>query len=100
MLALLDALKNAMRDFAAREEKLNADFRARSTVETRAFDIAKEKQATAAGETMAKTEADFQAAKEKAQAQFEQRKARLNRAHLTARKRVLDDISQREADIK
>jgi DNA segregation ATPase FtsK/SpoIIIE, S-DNA-T family len=100
MVALLETLKNAMRDFAAREEKLNADFRARSTVETRAFDIAKEKQATAAGETMTKTEADFQAAKEKAQAQFEQRKARLNRAHITARKRVLDEISQREADIK
>jgi hypothetical protein len=41
MVALLETLKNAMRDFAAREEKLNADFRARFGVETRAFDIAK-----------------------------------------------------------
>lgn len=100
MVALLDALKNAMRDFAAREEKLNADFRARSLVETRAFDAAKEKQRNAAADAIAKEEADFQRAKEQAGAHFERRKARLNKAHIAARKRVLDDIAQQEADIK
>lgn len=100
MVALLDALKNAMRDFASREEKLNADFRARSTVETRAFDAAREKQSTAAAETISKTEADFLRAKERAGARFDQRKSRLNQAHISARKRVLDAIAQQEADIK
>jgi S-DNA-T family DNA segregation ATPase FtsK/SpoIIIE len=100
MVALLETLKNAMRDFAAREEKLNADFRARSAVETRAFDIAKDKQATAAAETLAKAEAEFGAAKERGTAQFEQRKAKLNQAHITVRKRVMDQITQQEADIK
>jgi hypothetical protein len=74
MLALLETLKNAMRDFAAREEKMNADFRARSAVETRAFDIAKEQQTASATETIAKAEGDFDAASERAKTQFEQRK--------------------------
>ncbi|HEX4263055.1 MAG TPA: FtsK/SpoIIIE domain-containing protein [Verrucomicrobiae bacterium] len=100
MLALLDTLKNAMRDFAARDDKLNADFRARSGVETRAFNIAKEKQTTDAAEIIAKAEADFQTAKENARTRFEQRKAKLNQAHIRLRKHVLDQISQQEADIK
>ncbi len=100
MLALLETLKSAMRDFAAREEKMNADFRARSTVETRAFDVAKEKQTSAATETIAKAESDFAAAKERAGSQFEQRKVKLNQAHITVRKGVMDAITQQEADIK
>ena len=100
MVALLETLRNAMRDFAAREEKLNADFRARSGVETRAFEIEKDKQSTASQETLAKAEAEFQAAKEGVQARFEARKTKINQAHINARKRVLDAISQQEADIK
>jgi DNA segregation ATPase FtsK/SpoIIIE, S-DNA-T family len=100
MLALLETLKVAMRDFAAREEKLNADFRARSSVETRAFDIARDKQTTEAAETIAKAEGEFHEAKEKAEAHFDHRQARLNQAHISARKRVLDAITQSEADIK
>src|SRR5690349_19195920 len=100
MIALLEALRSAMRDFAMREEKLNTDFRTRSSVEIRAFEIAKEKQTTTAAETLGKAEADFQAAKESAKTKFELRKARLNDAHIRARKRVLDEISKSEADIK
>jgi hypothetical protein len=100
MVALLETLRGAMRDFAAREEKLNADFRARSSMETRAFDIAKEKQATAATEMLAKGEAEFREANERAKARFERRKAKINQAHIIVRKRVLDEISQQEADIK
>jgi hypothetical protein len=85
MLALLDTLKGAMRDFAAREEKLNSDFRSRSGVETRAFDAAKEKQAADAAESVGKAEVEFRAARENAKTRFEQRKARLNQAHSAAR---------------
>src|SRR3954467_14136391 len=100
MLALLETLKSAMRDFDGREEKMNADFRARSAVETRAFDTAKEKQTAVATETIAKAEANFEAATERTKSQFETRKATLNQAHINVRKRVLDQISQQEADIK
>ena len=100
MVALLETLKNALRDFAAREEKLNADFRTRSAVETRAFDTAKGAQSATAAETIAKATADFDATSSRLNTGFEQRKARLNQAHINARKRVLDAITQQEADIK
>src|SRR5579871_5037000 len=100
MLAQLETLRNAMRDFAVREEKLNSDLRTRSTIETRAFDAAREKQKTDAAEAMAKAEADFKAAKETRNARFEKRKSRLNDAHNKARKRVLDEVNKYEADIK
>ena len=100
MVALLETLKNAMRDFAAREEKLNSDFRARSAVETRAFDTAKAKRLADLEEESGKVEANYNAAKDQATARFDQRKTRLNHAHIAARKRVLDAISQQEADIK
>ena len=45
MLALLDALKNAIRDFAAREEKLNGDLRAQSAAAARLSDEAAVKRA-------------------------------------------------------
>ncbi len=100
MVALLDALKSAMGDFAAREEKLNTDFRSRSIVETRAFGIEKEKQAMDAAETLAKVEAEFQSSKQQLHARYERRKVRLSKAHINARKIVLDGISKTESDIK
>src|SRR5947208_9046751 len=100
MVAWLDALKNALRDFAAREDKLNSDFRTRSAVETRAFDAAKDKQTTAAAETIAQAIAGFDAASEKTTARFERRKEVLNQAHINARRCVMDAITQQEADIK
>lgn len=89
-----------MRDFAAREEKLNGDLRTRSTIETRAFDAAREKQKTEAAEAMAKAEADYKGAKDTRNALFEKRKTRLNDAHNKARKHVLDEINKYEGDIK
>jgi len=100
MVALLETLKNALRDFAAREDKLNSDFRTRSAVESRAFDAAKNNQSASSAETIAKATADFEASTAQAVARFDQRKARLNQAHINARKRVMDDITQQEADIK
>ena len=100
MVALLETLKNALRDFAAREEKLNSDFRTRSAVETRAFDAAKGTQSTTAAETIAQATANFDSASGQAHTRFEQRKACLNQAHINARKRVMDAITQQEADIK
>ena len=41
-LALLDALKGAVEDFAAREERLNLDFQTRSDKEFKAFEAANE----------------------------------------------------------
>ena len=49
MLALLDALKGAVEDFAAREEKLNHDFQTRSAAELNAFESARLEQQTETG---------------------------------------------------
>jgi S-DNA-T family DNA segregation ATPase FtsK/SpoIIIE len=100
MLALLDSLKSALRDFATREEKLNSDFRTRSGVETKAYEFACEKQRTDSSEKLAKAASDSESAKENLRKRFEERKARLNQAHIQVRKRVLDEISRQEADIK
>src|SRR4051794_21289747 len=100
MLALLETLKAAMKDFAAREDKLNLDFRTRSGSEVRTFETAKAAQATRASESVTRAETDFQLAKEKTKSRFEQRKAKLNQAHIKVRKRALDEITDQEAEIK
>ena len=69
-------------------------------METRAFDTAKGAQSTTATDAIAKATADFDATSSRINTGFEQRKAHLNRAHINARKRVLDAITQQEADIK
>ena len=85
MVALLETLKNAMRDFAAREDKLNSDFRSRSAVETRAFDTAKTKRTTELEEESAKVEANYNSAKDQAVARFEQRKASVDHVESAGR---------------
>ena len=57
MLALLDALKGAVEDFAAREEKLNHDFQTRSAAELDAFESAKLEQQSKQAEALAAAEA-------------------------------------------
>ena len=45
-LALLDRLRSAIQDFAAREEKLAGEFRVRSAAEAKAFESATQEQAS------------------------------------------------------
>ena len=60
MLALLDALKNAVEDFAVREEKLNEDFEARSAAGLNAFESAKLEQQAKQAEALAAAETAFE----------------------------------------
>ena len=48
MLALLDALKKNVRDFVAREEKLESDFRVQTAAELRDFASRNQAQESAA----------------------------------------------------
>ena len=68
ILALLDRLKSALQDFAAREEKLETEFRARSSAEARAFEAATSEQAEKQAARLAAAEAQAQAEKQKWQA--------------------------------
>jgi len=100
MLALLDALKGAVEDFATREERLNRDFQTRSAAELNAFEAANlRRQSKLAGE-LAVAEAAFEAEKQQRQARFERRKVQINRAHSALSRRVLDEVGGQEGSLR
>jgi S-DNA-T family DNA segregation ATPase FtsK/SpoIIIE len=100
MLALLDALKSAVRDFAAREEKLNGEFRAQSAAATRLSDEAVVKRTEKLAEAVDRENAEFAERKNRRQADYENRKARINQAHAAVRKRVMDEIGEHHGQLK
>ena len=91
-LALLDRLKSAVQDFAAKEEKLAGEFRVRFTASTKAFETAQEEQTSRLTEDIAGMEASFEAGKDECRSKFESRKTRINQAHTTASKRVREGV--------
>ncbi len=95
-LALLNRLRETVQEFAAREEKLSAGFRARSAAESKAFEAASSEQMTQAAEALARADAGFQAEKQKCQARYERRKGKISQGHLASRKRALDAIRDQE----
>ena len=97
MLALLDGLKNTVRDFVAREEKLNGDFRGQSAAELNAFSSRNEAQETAATEHETSLAAALEATEQNLQSRFENRKARINRAYAAISRRTLTELSERDA---
>ena len=99
-LALLKQLRDAVREFTAREDKLNAEFRARTTAQTRTFEAAAAAQVQHSAETVAKADAAFQEQKRQCQLRFDQRKVRINQAHMSSRKRALDAIRDKEGKRK
>ena len=100
MLALLDALKGAIRDCAAREEKLNGDFLAQSAAAARLSDEAAVKRTEKLAGGVDRENAAFEAGKIKRQCDFDNRKARIARAHAAVRKRVMDEIGEQHGQSK
>jgi hypothetical protein len=96
ILALLDSLRSAVRDFAAREETLASEFRVRTAAETRNFETASAAQTDESATAASNAEAAFAAAGAHAESRFASRKSWLNRAHINARKNVMDDITEKE----
>jgi len=94
MLAMLDALKGAVRDFAAREEKLEGEFRAQSAAAAKLADESAVKRAAKLADAIDRENAAFEERKERGQANYENRKARINQAHAAVRKRVMDEIGE------
>ncbi len=100
MLALLDALKSAARDFAAREEKLTGDFRAQSDAAARLLEDAAVSRIEKLGDAVDQEKAAFAERKQRWQAVYERRKARINEAHAAVRKRLLDEIGEQHGHMK
>ena len=95
-LALLDRLRSAIQDFAAREEKLAGEFRTRSAAEAKAFEAATQRQESRLAVAIADAEAAFEIEKAKWQSKFEKRKARITQAHLVVTKQVREGVGGRE----
>ena len=88
MLALLDRLESAIRTFASREEKLNGEYRSRSSAAAKAFEKATEEHTSQLAERIAAAEAVFETEKQKLQSKFERRKRRITQAHLICTQQV------------
>jgi DNA segregation ATPase FtsK/SpoIIIE-like protein len=90
MLALLDRLESAVRTFASREEKLNGEYRSRSSATAKAFEKAAEEHTSQLAEGLAGAEAAFETEKHKLQSKFERRKRRITQAHLICTQQVTE----------
>ena len=100
MLALLDALKSAVRDFVMREEKLNGDFRSQSAAATNALAAQNLAQESAAYSQEANATIALESKKKRLQSRFEKRKTRITRAHAAVSQRVTSAITQCDAEWK
>jgi hypothetical protein len=100
LLALLEALKKNVRDFTAREEKLESDFRLGTAAELRDFAARNEAQEAAAHERQVTAAEQHQAELGGSQARCERRKAWINRAHSALSRRVLKNISDQDVEWK
>src|SRR5580698_1179834 len=96
MLALLDALKKNVRDFAAREEKFESDFRVATAAELRDFAARNETQETAAHEQEFHATNAFKAEQEECQALSDRRRASINRAHANLSRRLHQEINDQD----
>ncbi len=97
VLALLDALKDAVRDFVAREEKLNSAFRVQSAAELTAFNRRNEVLGATADARELHAASKLETAKARLQSRFEKRQVRITRAHAAVSQRGLDEISDRDS---
>ena len=74
ILALLETLKNTVRDFVAREEKLNNDFRAYSAAAQNELVARNEQQESAVSAQFSNAEAILETQTERHRALFERRR--------------------------
>ncbi len=94
-VGLLEGLRDAVRDFAAREEKLVNEYRIKSSRERQHREAAIVEETERLRSELAAAEAAFEAAKKQALANHEHRKARIARARKTAKEQALERIENK-----
>jgi len=99
-LALLDKLKGTVRDFAAREEKLNGEFHLAAGAEQNALAARNLAQESAAAKLEAHAADALETEKNRLQSRFEKREARLQRVQTAISQWVTDEISERDSEWK
>ena len=100
IIALLNALRNVIRDFAARENRSNSEFHAQSAAAVRLADEASVRRTSKLAEDVDRENAAFEERKQQCQIRYDNRKARINQAHAAVRKRVMDEIGEQHGQLK
>jgi DNA segregation ATPase FtsK/SpoIIIE, S-DNA-T family len=95
-LELLGSLKSAITDFAAREQRIEKDFRVKTAVETSKFETAVEEENARLAEATAQTEARLRTEEEHLEARYVKRRARINKAQHGSKKMALERIELEE----
>ena len=95
-LELLERLKGTVREFAARADKLNAEFHARTGREQRLRAAAADEQAKELAAAIGEAEANFAAAREAAMAKHEARKAWIGKAFQASKEKGLGDVERQQ----
>jgi len=92
ILERLHRLKGTVRDFAARAEKLNAEFQAQTAREQRLRDTAAQKQAGELAGAISQAEGDLATAREAVDAKHERRKVRIGKGYQASKEKGLADV--------
>ena len=100
MLALLEALKQNVREFAAREEKMGSEFRSQTAAELRDFAGRNQTQEAAAMAQEMNLAEDQKRETDQFRARFDRRKAWINTAHAAVSRQVLNLIGEQDAQWK
>ncbi|MGA2863499.1 MAG: FtsK/SpoIIIE domain-containing protein [Verrucomicrobiota bacterium] len=91
-LELLDGLKGLVRDLTARANKLHDDFRTRMARERARREAALEEQARQSAEALSQADADYAAAQNAIELNYERRKLRLGKAYQASKEKGLESI--------
>ncbi len=99
-LELLDRLKGTVNDFAAREEKLEHEFRTRTAGDAQRRDEAIENEVNGLAAAINKADVACESGKKEAEAQFEKRKSRIGHARTTSKEQALSRIENHTGALK
>jgi hypothetical protein len=96
MIGLLNALKSAAQDFAAREEKLAREKKTRFDAAQRLLEQARSRHYEEAGDKADALRGEFQQQRDQHAERFARLKARIKQAHANDRRRVLNEVVEEE----
>lgn len=99
-LELLNRLKNAASDFAAREHKVEQEFRLKTAVELGKFEAAVTEENARLTAATAQAEATFRTKQERLEAAYVKRRARIHKAHHGSRKMAIERSELEEGRLK
>ena len=97
ILALLDSLKQTVRDFTAREARLETDYQNRTSAALKLYETQNETLETDWEARLTEAEAELQSEKERAQSLNNARKDRIERAYKTVRGRAVSSVESQDA---